>query len=88
MLAKNPCKGKLIVVEGIDGSGKSTQIDLIHKSLLEKGKTVYFSESNTSPLVKSTTRMGKKEKSITPTPSASSRLPILPTVGKISSCRC
>lgn len=67
MLAKNPCKGKLIVVEGIDGSGKSTQIDLIYKWLLEKGKSVYFSEWNSSPLVKSTTRMGKKEKSFTPT---------------------
>jgi len=67
MLEKNPCKGKLIVVEGIDGSGKSTQIDLIHKWLNEKGKSVYFSEWNSSPLVKSTTRMGKKEKSFTPT---------------------
>ncbi len=67
MLEKNPCKGKLIVVEGIDGSGKSTQIDLIYKWLNEKGKSVYFSEWNSSPLVKSTTRMGKKEKSFTPT---------------------
>jgi dTMP kinase len=67
MLEKNPCKGKLIVVEGIDGSGKSTQIDLIYKWLLERGKSVYFSEWNSSPLVKSTTRMGKKEKSFTPT---------------------
>ena len=38
MLKPNPCKGKLIVVEGIDGSGKSTQIDLIYKWLLEKGR--------------------------------------------------
>lgn len=67
MLKKNPCPGKLIVVEGIDGSGKSTQIDLINKWLAEKGKSVYFSEWNSSPLVKSTTRLGKKEKSFTPT---------------------
>lgn len=67
MLRPNPCKGKLIVVEGIDGSGKSTQIDLIYKWLLEKGKSVYFSEWNSSPLVKSTTRLGKKEKLFTPT---------------------
>ncbi len=67
MLQKNPCKGKLIVVEGIDGSGKSTQIDLLYKWLLERGKSVYFSEWNSSPLVKSTTRMGKKDKSFTPT---------------------
>ena len=67
MLIPNPCKGKLIVVEGIDGSGKSTQIDLIYKWLLEKGKSVYFSEWNSSPLVKSTTKLGKKEKVFTPT---------------------
>jgi dTMP kinase len=60
-------KGKLIVVEGIDGSGKSTQIDLLYKWLLRQGLTVYFSEWNSSDLVKSTTRMGKKEKMFTPT---------------------
>jgi dTMP kinase len=67
MLKPNPCKGKLIVVEGIDGSGKSTQIDLLYKWLAEKGKSVYFSEWNSSPLVKSTSKLGKKEKSFTPT---------------------
>jgi dTMP kinase len=67
MLKPNPCKGKLIVVEGIDGSGKSTQIDLIYKWLAEKGKSVYFSEWNSSPLVKSTSKLGKKERSFTPT---------------------
>jgi len=67
MLKPNSTAGKLIVVEGIDGSGKSTQIDLIHKWLTEKGKSVYFSEWNSSPLVKSTTKLGKKEKAFTPT---------------------
>ncbi len=67
MLKPNICTGKLIVVEGIDGSGKSTQIDLIYKWLSEKGKSVYFSEWNSSPLVKSTTKMGKKGKVFTPT---------------------
>ena len=67
MLKPNTCAGKLIVVEGIDGSGKSTQIDLIYKWLSEKGKSVYFSEWNSSPLVKSTTKAGKKEKTFTPT---------------------
>lgn len=67
MLKENLCAGKLIVVEGIDGSGKSTQIDLIYKWLSEKGKSVYFSEWNSSPLVRSTTKAGKKEKSFTPT---------------------
>src|SRR5512137_940022 len=59
-------KGKLIVVEGIDGSGKSTQIDLLHKWLLAQGKSVYFTEWNSSSLVKSTTRLGKQEKMFTP----------------------
>jgi len=67
MLQPNTCKGKLIVVEGIDGSGKSTQIDLINKWLQEKGKSVFFSEWNSSPLVQSTTKLGKSEKIFTPT---------------------
>jgi dTMP kinase len=60
-------KGKLIVVEGIDGSGKSTQIDLLYKWLQSLGKTVYFSEWNSSALVKGTTKLGKQEKMFTPT---------------------
>jgi len=67
MLSKNECKGKLIVVEGIDGSGKSTQIDLLYKWLLSQGRSVYFSEWNSSDLVKSTTRLAKEEKAFTPT---------------------
>lgn len=67
MLTPNPTKGKLIIVEGIDGSGKSTQIDLIYKWLMDKRKSVYFSEWNSSPLVKSTTKLGKKQRLFTPT---------------------
>ncbi len=67
MLSSGNYKGKLIVVEGIDGSGKSTQIDLLHKWLLSKGHSVYFSEWNSSDLVKSTSRMAKDKKMFTPT---------------------
>lgn len=67
MLKANSCKGKLIVVEGIDGSGKSTQIDLLYKWMQSEGKSVYFSEWNSSPLVKSTTRLGKDQRMFTPT---------------------
>jgi dTMP kinase len=67
VLEPNTYKGKLIVVEGIDGSGKSTQIDLLYKWLHTQGKSVYFSEWNSSELVKSTTRSGKTEKMFTPT---------------------
>lgn len=67
MLKKSAFPGKLIVVEGIDGSGKSTQIDLLFKWLQAEGKSVYFSEWNSSNLVKSTTKLAKKQKMFTPT---------------------
>jgi len=67
MLRKNTTPGKLIVVEGIDGSGKSTQIDLLYKWLHTQGRSVYFSEWNSSALVKSTTKRAKKRKLFTPT---------------------
>lgn len=49
--------GKLIVIEGLDGSGKSTQLNLLPKLLKEKGidsKSVSFPdyESDSSALVK------------------------------------
>jgi len=59
--------GKLFIVEGIDGSGKSTQIDMLHKWLVGKGYCVAFSEWNSSPLVRDTTRRGKKKHLLTPT---------------------
>lgn len=67
MLKPNDTQGKLIIVEGIDGSGKSTQIDLLNKWLQSQGYSVYFSEWNSSLLVKSTTKSAKKSKAFTPT---------------------
>lgn len=67
MLRENTTPGKLIIVEGIDGSGKSTQIDLLYKWLQTQGRSVYFSEWNSSTLVKSTTKRAKKRKLFTPT---------------------
>lgn len=58
--------GRLIVVEGIDGSGKSTQMDLLHKWLVSQGYLVVFSEWNSSPIVKGTTRRGKKRHLLSP----------------------
>jgi len=63
----NRYRGKLIVVEGIDGSGKSTQLSLLSHWLRSRGCAVAFSEWNSSPLVKQTTRRGKKKEMFTPT---------------------
>src|SRR5271169_6025502 len=67
LLALNRFRGKLIVVEGIDGSGKSTQISLLSRWLRSRGLAVAFSEWNSSPLVRETTRRGKKKEMFTPT---------------------
>jgi dTMP kinase len=66
VLAPNKFRGKLIVVEGIDGSGKSTQISLLSQWLRSRGLAVAFSEWNSSPLVRETTRRGKKKEMFTP----------------------
>src|SRR5213594_4749801 len=63
----HPFPGKLIIVEGIDGSGKSTQLLLLRKWLEAKGLNVVFTEWNSSDLVRETTRRGKKNKTLTPT---------------------
>ena len=58
--------GRLLIVEGVDGSGKSTQLDLLSKWLVSQGYVVVFSEWNSSPIVKSTTRRGKKRRLLSP----------------------
>ncbi len=59
--------GRLIAVEGLDGSGKSTQVYLLKRWLEMKGLKVYFSEWNSSVIVKSATSRGKKRQLLTPT---------------------
>jgi dTMP kinase len=61
-----PVKGKLIIVEGVDGSGKSTQIHLLEKWLRYIGMPVFFTEWNSSETVKEITSKGKKKGLLTP----------------------
>lgn len=59
--------GKLIIVEGIDGSGKSTQIRLLEKWLRYIGIPVFFTEWNSSEQIKEIISIGKKKNLLTPT---------------------
>jgi dTMP kinase len=63
-VAKYP--GRLFIVEGIDGSGKSTQLTLLAQWLRSEGYPVVFSEWNSSPIVKTTTSRGKRRTMLTP----------------------
>jgi dTMP kinase len=62
----HPYPGKLIIVEGIDGSGKSTQLMLAMRYLQAKGYRPFFTEWNSADLVKAITKKGKKKMSLTP----------------------
>ena len=62
-----PYPGILIIVEGIDGSGKSTQLELLQKWLLNSKYRVFFTEWNSSALVNETIKRGKKKNLLTPT---------------------
>jgi dTMP kinase len=66
LFVPNHFRGKLIVVEGIDGSGKSTQLSLLVQWMRTRGIAVAFSEWNSSPLVRQTTKRGKRKELFTP----------------------
>ena len=59
--------GRLIAVEGLDGSGKSTQIYLLKRWLELRGLKVFFTEWNSSVIVKRATSKGKKRQLLTST---------------------
>jgi dTMP kinase len=63
---KHRFPGRLFIVEGIDGSGKSTQLSLLQKWLDSEGYSTFFSEWNSSPLVRDVTRRGKRKRMLTP----------------------
>jgi len=59
--------GRLIAVEGLDGSGKSTQVGLLRRWLELEGYKVFFTEWNSSSVVKDITKKGKRREMLTPT---------------------
>jgi dTMP kinase len=63
----NDLPGKLFIVEGCDGSGKSTQLYLLKKWLESKGYFVFFTEWNSSDLLKKYTKKAKRKNLLTPT---------------------
>jgi len=72
MIARPPARktksdGRLIAVEGIDGSGKSTQVHLLEQWLRHGGLRVFKTEWNSSDVVKEITSKGKKKGTLTPT---------------------
>ena len=66
LAVKHNYPGKLIVVEGIDGSGKSTQLQLVKRHLEARGLQPFFTEWNSADLVKALTKKAKKKMSLTP----------------------
>ena len=64
---KHNLPGRLIIVEGIDGSGKTTQASLLHHYLAAVGVPTFWTEWNSSALVKTTTKKAKKSNTLTPT---------------------
>ena len=66
LTSRHEYPGKLFVVEGIDGSGKTTQLGLLAKWLAASGHRVFVTEWNSSALVKAATKTGKKKNALTP----------------------
>ena len=63
---KHNYPGKLIVVEGVDGSGKSTQLNLLKNWLEDSGQKVIFTEWNSSKLISKTIKEAKRSSSLIP----------------------
>lgn len=58
--------GRLIVVEGLDGSGKSTQMEMLKDELEAKGLQVVVTTWNSSDMVSDAVRKAKKDQALTP----------------------
>ena len=66
MMKKNTYPGKLIVAEGLDGSGKTTCFNLIKNWLEVKGYAAEVSKRKQSPLVAQTINQAKLDKTLIP----------------------
>jgi len=58
---KHSYPGVLVCLEGIDGSGKSTQIELLYSWLKSKQVDVILTQWNSSELIANTTKKAKKK---------------------------
>ena len=58
--------GRLIVVEGLDGSGKSTQLEMLKEELEAKGLNVVVTTWNSSDMVSAAVKKAKKDQALTP----------------------
>ncbi len=59
-------KGTLICVEGIDGSGKTTQLKILYDWVKSLGLDVIYTEWNSSDLISQTTKLAKKKNLLSP----------------------
>jgi dTMP kinase len=66
-MVPNRYRGKLIVVEGIRGSGRRTQAALLNQWLRAQGYATAFKDWNPSPLVRDAMKRGQTDRSFTPT---------------------
>lgn len=67
MKEKRPYPGVLIAVEGLDGSGKSTQLHLVERWLAGEGCRVFYNQWSSSALVQGATQRGREQQLFTPT---------------------
>src|SRR5689334_11338021 len=59
-------RGRLIVFEGLDGAGKTTQIELLRKHLTQLGYPVVMTGWNSSRLISKAIKRAKKARLLTP----------------------
>jgi dTMP kinase len=65
-LVRHMYPGRLIAAEGLDGSGKSTQLQLLRFWLQAEGYEVLITEWTSSKLIKRALKAGKKQGSMDP----------------------